>query len=252
MAAAHPQAAGHRDPDPGRAAAGRAPASSAARLAGRSPRCAETGGACLALAALRLDAGNAADRLGDAVGRRLSGDAERFAAAAADLPDQPGRVRRAASPAQLVRDAAVPDVSRTHGCRAVSRADPPRRGVVEHASWRKEGRGDRADGSDRARDRAGHSALMTTDGPRIPRPVARLFCSIQVGCGMRPAPGRRRPLRQCVAAACEALLARTLAPEWFCSSIAERICTAILCSPGFLLPKWASKYSTVSLRPGRG
>src|SRR6185312_973569 len=133
MAAAHPQAAGHRDPDPGRAAAGRAPASSAARLAGRSPRCAETGGACLALAALHPDADDAIDRLGDAFGRRLPGDAERFAAAAADLPDQPGRVRRAASPAQLVRDAAVPDVSRTHGCRAVSRADPPRRGVVEHA-----------------------------------------------------------------------------------------------------------------------
>src|SRR6185437_7022072 len=174
MAAAHPQAAGHRDPDPGRAAAGRAPVPPAARVAGRSPRHAETGGACLALAALHPDADDAIDRLGDAFGRRLPGDAERFAAAAADLPDQPGRVRRAASPAQLVRDAAVPDVSRTHGCRAVSRADPPRRGAVEHASRREEGCGDRADGSDRTRDRAGLYALMTTDGHRSLRPVARL------------------------------------------------------------------------------
>src|SRR5690606_27864970 len=78
-------------------------------------------------AAVRVDAGAAAARLGDALGRGLSGDARRIAAAAADRTGERRAVRLAARGAPVPGVAAVFHLRGAHERGAVPRADPSRR-----------------------------------------------------------------------------------------------------------------------------
>src|SRR5690606_20785731 len=80
----------HRDPAAGGGTAGAPPAPPPASAAGRPAALAGAGRACLALVAVCADAGDAADRLGDALGRRLPDHDARPPAVAGDRTARPG------------------------------------------------------------------------------------------------------------------------------------------------------------------
>src|SRR3546814_9400479 len=98
----------------------------------RPPPFAAARGHLLALAVVRADAGDAAQRLGDAVGGRLPGRAGRRHRAAADHAARPGPVRLAARRAPLARAAAVRHVPAAPGGGAVPRPGPARRRAGKH------------------------------------------------------------------------------------------------------------------------
>ncbi|EEF23141.1 conserved hypothetical protein [Ricinus communis] len=119
----------HGDPAAGPGAPGQPPDPADAAVAGRPAADPETGGARLALAAVRPDAGHAADRLGHAVGRRLSHPDVRRRAPAGHPAARSGAVWLAAPAPRRAGLCAVPDHPCPPGRGAVSRLGAARRSV---------------------------------------------------------------------------------------------------------------------------
>src|SRR5690606_26989615 len=133
-AAGDPQAAGCRDPRATCAAHPHPAPPPAAAAALRPSPLAAARGHLFALAAVRPDAGDAAQRLGDAVGGGLSGHAAGRDAAAVDRAARRRPVRLAARRPSLARAAAAGRVPAAPGGGALPCPRPPRRRAGQHGA----------------------------------------------------------------------------------------------------------------------